>query len=555
MLTPRRLLFILLALAGGYSACRQKVKTAVAVKDPNYKKAKGFLHQHNDSAFYYFNKVTTAAADSLQTAFAYNYMGRIQSEAGDYFGSQESLSMSLKYLNPANDDHRQCLAADYNELGLTSISLKNYPSAINYFNQVIFFSDKEDQCILLNNKALAYQEKKDYAAAQKIYDSILSQTKLPRTYARILTNLAMTKWLANHNYRPVPELMKALIIRIREKDKWGLNSSYTHLADYYATIRPDSAIFYAHKMLAITVGLVSPDDELEALEKLIRLSSPLRSKSYFARYDQLSDSLQTARSAAKNQFAIIRYEVERSKADNLNLQHVNTENRYQILKQKAIIYFAVVILIGAYIWYRKRKKRLELEKLEAIRESELKTSKKVHDVVANGLYRIMTELDHQTELDKAGLADKIEALYEQSRDISYEKEQQPNQSFYDKIESLVASFATNHIKAVTVGNCSELWTKVDPGAQYEVEHVIQELLVNMNKHSQADRVAFRFERVDEQLHIYYFDNGIGIAGDVRYKNGLTNTGNRIAGLSGTITFDTNVERGLKIHLVFPIFNS
>lgn len=534
-------------------SCNKKGVPPGAIKDPDYTKAKSFLNRQNDSAFYYFNQVVTRVKDSLQVAYAYNYMAMMQSDVGDYFGSQESLSASLKFLDPDNEKDRQGLASNYNELGLTSIDLRNYDAAISFFDKAIpFTADSNYKLIYLNNKALAYQKKKVYPKALKIYQTIIGKTSDEETYARVLSNMARTKWLYDPEYNAAPELIKALRMREQLNDQWGLNASYSHLADYYTGSRPDSAFFYAKKMYAIAQKLDSPDDKLEALDKLIKVGPIARTKAYFMRFHQLNDSLQTVRNAAKNQFAFIRYEVEKNKADNLKLQQDNTEKKYQLLKQQLLLYFALLVIIIGVFWFWKRKKRLELEKQEAIRESRLKTSKKVHDVVANGLYRIMSELDHESDLDKTAIADKIEDLYEKSRDISYDKEPLSGEAFHDKITELVSSFANDQIKVAIVGNSQNIWERVGPMTQYDIEHVLQELMVNMRKHSQASSVAIRFEREDDKIDIYYTDNGVGIKGTVSYKNGLTNTGNRINSLQGTITFDTNVQQGLKIHLTFPV---
>jgi tetratricopeptide (TPR) repeat protein len=549
----RKLFFLLPILSVLLFSCGKPDAVSPAANDPDYARAKAFLYRQNDSAFFYFNKVAAAAKDSLQTAYAYNYMARIQSEAGDHFGSQESLSFALKFLNPGKEKDRQCLSSTYNELGLTSINLKDYDAAISFFGQSLKYStSKKFQLSLSNNLALAYQKKGDYPQALKIYGEIIGQVTRKQTYARVLSNIARTRWLAQPAYRAAPEFLRALAIRRQEKDVWGQNASYAHLADYYSISRPDSALFYASQMYAVARELNSPDDQLEALEKLIRVGPLQEAKRYFANYRRLNDSLQTARNVAKNQFAFIRYEVEKSRAENLTLQKDISEKRYQLLKQRLLLYLALVVLLVAIFWYRKRKKRLETEKQEAIRESQLRTSKKVHDVVANGLYRIMTELDHQSELDRTRLADKIEDLYEKSRDISYEQEPFSSAAFHDKVTELVTSFANDQLKIALVGNNKEVWEGVSPPAQYDIEHVLQELMVNMKKHSQATSVAIRFERQAEQIQIHYTDNGVGIPGEVAYKNGLTNTGNRINSLHGTITFDTNVQQGLKIHLTFPV---
>ena len=98
----------------------------------------------------------------------------------------------------------------------------------------------------------------------------------------------------------------------------------------------------------------------------------------------------------------------------------------------------------------------------------------------------------------------------------------------------------------------ELWRKVSLEIKYEIEHILQELMVNMKKHSLSTLVTLKFEQLDNIIHIHYVDNGIGLSDNVKFKNGLSNTGNRIKNIFGTITFDTQNERGLEIHISFPI---
>lgn len=534
----------------GILACNKKQKTNHQIDDINYVKAESFMSKNNDSAFYYFNKVATSSKDSLQIARAYNEMAIIQADAGDYFGSQETLLTSLNFLHENRPKDFSCLASNYNELGATSLNIKNYDAAILYYDLAIKFTkNREFKQIISNNKAVVYQKTRNYQLARKIYNNAISTTTDNKEYARILSNLTKTKWLQNEQYNAAPDFLKALEIRIKEKDEWGLNASYSHLSDFYFKKNLDSAIYYSTKMYKIARNLDSPDDQLEALQKLIKLSPTNTAKQYFEIYASLSDSLQTARNAAKNQFALVRYETEKHKADNLTLQKENSEKKYQIIIISSV---ALFILVGGIFWYRKRKRDIETESQKAITDSKLKTSKKVHDVVANGLYRVMTEIENQHELDRNHVLDKIEDLYEKSRDISYEKPTQAKQPFHEILSELLTSFATENRKVLIAGNDAELWQKVSEQTKYELEHIIQELMVNMKKHSQASNVVMRFENNGEQIKIYYADNGVGMPKDKEFNNGLRNTGNRIEEINGAIIFDTEVEKGLKIQISFPI---
>jgi tetratricopeptide (TPR) repeat protein len=546
----KKLLLLLVLIASFYS-CKKQRSNQKQVTNPDYDKAEILYEQNNDSAFFYFNKVATSSKDSLRVAMAYNYMAVIQADAGDFFGGQESLITSLKFLNVKDSLHFACLSSDYNELGVTCARINKQELALTYYNLSKKYTKNEAFKLgIENNKALCYQNLGDYNKALHIYDKIIPLTKNDqKEYAKVSSNNAKTKWLQNPKYNAEPEFINALNIRIKEKDKWGQNASYAHLADYYMVKKPDSALLYAQKMFLIANQLDSPDDKLEALQKLITLSPSNSTKQYFKIYQSLSDSLQTARNAAKNQFAIVRYDTEKSKADNLILSKNNAAQKYQII---ILIIGILLLIIAGTLWYKKRKQKIDLEAKNSIRDSQLKTSKRVHDVVANGLYRVMTEIENQNEFDKENFLDKIEDLYEKSRDISYEKPEISYPNFQDTISDLLKSFATDETKILIAGNTPELWSNVSENVKYELEHILQELLVNMKKHSGATNVGVRFEEKQHQIYIYYTDNGRGMEEIPVFKNGLRNTGNRIDHIDGQFIFDNEVDRGLKIQISFPI---
>ena len=536
-------------------SCSKKESLKKQFHNPYYNLAKKYRDNGKpDSAFRIFNQAKEFGIDnkdSLSVASSLINMAILLTNAGDYFGGQETSLEANKYLNEIDTNHHYYLGSNYNNLGIATYNLKDYNNSLRLYDSAIKFSDDSlDTHLYLNNKAKVFQEIKDYKSALKIYDQILRKTsKNEQEYARVLTNIANTKWLENPRYNPVPEFLKSLQIRKEENDLWGQNSSYAHLSDYYILKQPDTALFYAKNMYKIAQTIKSADDQLEALQKLIKLSPPKETKYFFNVYEKLSDSVQTARSAAKNQFALIRYDTEKSKADNLVLQKDNEGKRYQII----ILSIGILLLtIAGTLWYKKRKQRLELEAQNTIRENKLKTSQKVHDVVANGLYRIMNKLDNQESLKDNPIVNEIEELYEQSRDLSYEKPESKNQSFNEKISELLKSFASENTRVILVGNSAPLWEKVPGQTRDEIEHILQELMVNMGKHSRASDVVIKFKQVQQKINIQYTDNGIGIAGKVQPNNGLTNTGTRIDAIGGTITFATKVEKGLKIQISFPV---
>jgi anti-sigma regulatory factor (Ser/Thr protein kinase) len=553
-----RLVFLLFMITLTLFACNTPAPPVHTVtSNSSYQRGIALMGVNTDSAYYYFNRVVNTSKGSLEIATALNNMAVIQADAGDYFGSQETLLRSLSYLNESRSRDFSCLASDYNELGTSSLNLRNYDPAIYYYNKSLQFTNNEGfRSVVINNKALAYQKKGSYDTSLALYNSVLATSKTdPIKYARVLTNLAITNWMKDSAYRAVPQLMQSLHIREAQHDQWGLNSSYAHLADYYTKIDRDSALHYALNMYQIARSLPSPDDEMEAMQKLIGLGTS-NASTYFQRYQHLNDSLQTARNNAKNQFALIRYEAEKAMTDNLRLQRDNTAKQLQIVSQRLLLYGTLagvtLLFLFTWLWYRKRRQRLAFEAEQALKEQQIKTSQRVHDVVANGLYRIMSEIEHAEDIAKPKLLDSIEKLYEQSRDISYDVVAPAQTQFAQSIGRLITSFANSETKVLVVGNEDATWAGQTGEQKTQLEHILQELLVNMKKHSAAKNVVLKFERQSQRLTIRYTDDGVGFGPDINYGNGLRNTENRIRQIGGTIIFDRERSTGSGIDIDIPI---
>jgi len=547
-----------------FAACsKDTTHNTAVVQNPDIDKAYEYLERGiEDSAFFAFNRakdIYIEVNDSLKVANCLINMAITQKDQGDYFGAQETALQAVDYLDKSNPEHYVYLSTNYNNLGAATGKLSDFEQALTFYKAALQFSqDSLNGLIYQNNMAICYQNLKDYDKAIQIYADIYEKVKdNKRQYARILSNLARTKWLADAAFPAADEFLTSLAIRESENDLWGMNASYVHLTDYYADVYPDTALWYAKKMYDTAKKIQSPDDQIYALSKLIDLSPEGKSKEYFYTYQSLTDSVHQARAAAKNQFALIRYEVEKNKADNLRLQKDNAEKINRLTRQRfftgSLVFLLILSILGGRFWYRKRKQRLELEAQHKIKASQLKTSRKVHDVVANGIYRVMSEIENKEAIDREGILDKLEGVYHKSRDISYEAEESlpAEQTYAQQITELLTSFATAHQKVLIVGNESQLWDHVSENVKTEIKHVLQELMVNMRKHSLTDQVLIRFEKIDAKLKIYYKDNGIGMKNTNSQGNGLKNTVSRIESLKGEIIFASEHEKGLKIEIAVP----
>lgn len=392
-----------------YSGCStQKNKPKTTYTD--FERGWSYYYYKNyDSAFYMLTRYVNNADDSLKKGTAYRYMGDMQLNFGDLNGAEENATGVIRTLDDRDSARKQQLMYAYNLLGDVRQGMKLYDDAIAMYDKGIYYSiDSNFTLELMNGKAVSLQQKGAYTNAIAMYDSILLQKPSNLTFvARVVSNSAKTKWLPNPSYPALPEFWYALQIRIDSQDVRGLNVNYAYLSDYYIKPNPDSAIWYANKMFQQAQIIHSPEDKIEAMDKIIRLNDSRTNKYWYPEFKRLSDSLQLSKDSTRNRFALIKYDWQKSKADNLQLKERVTKQRLWLF---AVIVLTILVLSSFYVWYQKRKKRIAQESENAIRDANLKTSQKVHDVVANGLYGIMNELEHSKSIEREPLLTRIEDL-------------------------------------------------------------------------------------------------------------------------------------------------
>lgn len=546
---------MLILLACSEKGSIENKKFTKKQSNPYYEKAFVFIDKNeSDSAFYYLNKgkeLFTKRNDSYGLGKSFVNMAIIQESEGDNFGSIETSLQAREYLKENDTAQYDALFCNYNNLGVASTNLKNYDDAKRFYDKAFTFAkDPIDKMSLANNLAIIYHNEKHYNKAisiyQKLIDSVGSQSEF---YPKLLLNFSRSQWFQNPDYNPVDHYLLAKKLSDSLKDDWTKDAAYAYLSSYYLNKNRDSAKVYAEKMLALAKDLKYPIDQLEALQNLIRITDGAHSQKYFDEYSRIQDSLVNAQNKAKNQFALIRFESEEAKSKNLKFQKEHETHEHQVERQKLIIWgiIMLVAIIGfiAAIWIKRRRQRLLTEANNKLQEQRLDFSKQVHDVVANGIYEVMSTIENQNDFPKERILDKLELMYEKSRNLSYEDS--IAQDFNEKISSLISSFDDHKTKIIIIGNDPDFWIGLNQFKQDELFQIIRELLVNMKKHSQASQVVLRFISDVKYHEVKYTDNGVGVGENFVEKNGFTNMKNRLTEIDATMEIEKS-ESGLRLSI-------
>lgn len=276
-----------------------------------------YSQQTIDSLAYYY-ELTYHPKKSTDLALAYNFyknkkeesllikdtlsaihylrsIAIIQNRLGFLHESEGSSVEALKLLEnlKVNDATSEARIGIYNQLGLVNRSLLEYDKALEYYNKVLKIAQTTQQKnIVQNNKAFIYKEQHKFELAvielKKVYESSLEFNDTNQT-SRALGNLGLAQSKLNLT-EALPNIKKALDIRLKENDFSGIYSSYKHLVEYYKDRNnTQKALYYADLSYTLAQSFNSISYKLDALSIIMDLNKNAK----VTEYKRLTDSFKT----------------------------------------------------------------------------------------------------------------------------------------------------------------------------------------------------------------------------------------------------------------------
>ncbi|SNR15990.1 tetratricopeptide repeat-containing sensor histidine kinase [Tenacibaculum jejuense] len=495
-----------------------------------------------DSSYYFYDKAVPffkKLKDNSRLSKVYSNMAIIESNFNDY---TKSNSTSVKALNSLKGVNSKYLSNIYNNLGINLRNQGLYNEAIDYYKKAIKFSNKKKNIIeYKNNIAVAYKFQKKYTKSIKIYEELLKDTiGIPSIKARIIDNLGYTRWLKDSTLNILSSLVLAKKIRIKIKDNNGLIASYAHLSDYFKNINSQKSLDFAYKMLEISNKEKRSNDIVEAYDKIISLEVDSIALATSLKRNKLKDFIYAKKDKAQNKYALIKYE-----SQEFEKKAIQSEKQKQLW-----IYIGSLSLLTliAYFFYKRQKTKKE--KIIEVYKTETRLAKKIHDELANDVYLAMNKIQSNTTIESTDLLADLDKIYKQTRDISHENSPViTGEKFQEFLQQLFIDFTTDTCKIINKGLSEINVNSLTKEKQIVLYRVVQELLVNMKKHSKANLVVITFDREKDKIKVRYKDNGVGVQ-LIANKNGLNNMETRIKSIGGTITFDSEKQKGFQAKFQF-----
>ncbi|URC12630.1 tetratricopeptide repeat-containing sensor histidine kinase [Flavobacterium sp. B183] len=499
--------------------------------------------------------------DSVNIGYILIQIASIQQINGDYYGSKETVTEALSYIKKKN----VYTAYINNILGVADKELSQYDDAIYYYKEVVKdYTSPIEKLYPLNNIGVVYIQQKKYDKAIILLESLLNKQLLKeKTYANkkslVMDNLGYAYFKNGMEEKGFRLMNEALQTRNEIKDTYGSIESYLHLADYYTKKDIPKSDENALAAYSVATKLNSVDERLEALQILISNDHSPKKSQYVQKYFKLNDSIIKVRNNFKNKFAKIKYDAKLEKDENakLRLEKAETQLSLQRAKYLRIVYiiifvFLVILILIVVRYYKNKNKAIEFKTSYM---TEARIAKKIHDELANDVYNVIAFAESQPlskENTRENLLQKLDDIYGRVRGISRENNKiETGADFTYSIKEMLSTYKTNERNIIVTNLESINWETINDTKKITISRILQELMVNMRKHSNATIVGIKFENNEKSIAINYTDNGKGFEKATIAKNGLQNMEQRIQAVKGTITFDTAPDKGFKANLSIP----
>ncbi|WP_051234357.1 tetratricopeptide repeat-containing sensor histidine kinase [Flavobacterium denitrificans] len=530
----------------------------------------------NDSALFYFNKTQLLCEPKADYADYYcgslNNMVEILQRYGNYYEAEATLIKAFPYLEKTTNTKYAVNA--YTFMAYNYLYTYDYEKALYYHKKALKKAVSTfRKSRILSEIAFVYMHQERYQEAinllepiarvrYKIADKITPSNTTPLR-AAILYNLGLSYlYHGNHKEEAFKCFDESLKLTLTLNDDYELIGNYHAFYKYYKKYNnPELKKINAEKAYYCAKRAKAASYEINMLAQLIEADNAENSRKHWKVYIKKVDSLIVSRKKAKNQFADAIYNSKKDREENLELKTQKAEKELQIERQKnrnIILYISIVFALSAFLFlFFHLSKKGKKEKKDAIYISEARISRKLDAELANDLYHtiaLVQKEDLELSQNKNQLLNNLEEIYSKARNISKENSLiTTDENYISELKEMISGYKTQKVNILLQGFDTVRWNQIEKNKKIILYRVMQELFLNMKKHSEASLVSVTLKISNNILTASYVDNGIGTKNNpLILKNGLQNVENRIKTIKGTITFDKNSDKGFKLSFTFPI---
>ncbi|WP_046743006.1 sensor histidine kinase [Kordia zhangzhouensis] len=509
-------------------------------------------------------KLYAKKKDSIYAGKASLEIANIQKRIGNFYIAQLVAQDGIKYLENLNDG--KTLSGLYHVLAVISKENNEYEEALKKNDSSLKIG--QDTTYTIRARAtniivyketraniFTLQQEPDKAIA--IYKSLLKEVKNSKAIPRIESNLARAMYIKLGFNAISDSLLEKALDSAKKTDNLSLQISVNKkLAELYSEKDISVFINYIDEAINKAKELGNLSSIYEMMEfKLEKLPQIQIKEDFKNEFFKVKRKLENKRKFFNSLYISNKFDFDDSESKRIRAEREAMEERQRATdNQNSILILALVlilVLVAIFFIYQKIKRQHKIEKVDTVHQTEARISSKVHDELANDIHNLMAQLE-TSDPEKEFVLDKLDTIYNNARDISKQNRSvETGEGFAEEVTNLFRSYQSDEVNVLLKRYDIAIWTQVSSHIKVTIYRVLQELLTNMKKHSNAGLVVVSIEKKNKELFIQYIDNGKGFSKKIS-KNGLQNAENRIHAIQGTLTFDTQLEKGCKFSINVPI---
>lgn len=520
---------------------------------------------NEDKALEHFFKaleIYEDVGDMERVAHCYGNIGIVYLDQEDYTNAKVSLAKALKIFK--RDKHNVLLAIGYLNLGTCYFKEKDYPHALEYFSKSNTISKETGQKSVTassygNIGGIYFDQHKykralaHFREAIKVFEEIENKYMVAMTLIQV--GFAYTK-LRNHKLA-LKNLKKGIHTAQEIKAKQLEIDGYEGLFTLYET-RSDykKALAYYRKYISLRDGLFNAEKNKQIVDMRTKYEAEQKEKEadlYRLKNVKLRGEIKRRKRAEKllEEHSDRLEELVAERTSKLKKEVTERRSVEQTLlsSQKQLRSLAREISLIEEKQRRKFATFLHDDINQALALVTFKLRSIQEMIPSKNVKKELTEVN--TIIDKT--AERTRTLaFEISPPILYELGLEP------ALEWLVRQFAEQYMIKPTFKD-DELPKPLDDNARVFLFQSVRELLANIAKHAQAQRVNVSVSGDGSLIRIAVQDDGVGFnpkSMDKKIRNnegfGLFNVRERLRHLHGQMEIQSKRGKGTTVTLVAPL---
>lgn len=564
------------------------LKDSLAIADAHWNFGNFYLKEHRyDSSYYHYNN----SYDIFEKLDKTYYSGKmlinmsiIRGRLRDY-GKSEALAVrAIRKFEKANNE--KSLYASYSHLGVLSKEIGEFNRAIDFHLKARTYIKSKDIRLLAgnyNNLGIVYQRSNRLREALEEFNKakdLVQSHPLPKSLrARVIDNLAYTKYLIGDTIGIYKEFQKALTFRNDINNTSGIIISNLHIADYTLSHKDTAAALQYGRTAYNEAKKIKNNRDIITSLLFLKKAKPNDASQYYEEIFLLNNELLLEERTANNVISKIDLEIDEYKFRN---QRLSSQRTWIILIS------ILLTFIGTLLFYlrgqRVKNKMLnyEIEKQEAEQEllnfridqqralEEVKQgernrfSEELHDGILGdlcgvrlGLGFMELEISSAQENQFKKYLCKIQDIENNLRNVSHDLKSQSEKEVSD-YSLLLSNLLIENSKIGDFQYDLEInptinWNNISIFIKLNIYRILQETIHNIIKHARATKITIKVEGKQKRLILTVIDNGVGFDLDSKYSGiGLINMASRAKKIGGTLHIDSKKEKGSRITLTISI---